>query len=128
MATLARVTYVPIGSSYAGAAGGQSAGWAAATNGGDLIPISSGRGTILRAKTTAGANNVVLNNVVLSQYGNDQDITMTLAATDEQEIFIPNDGTNRFDPGPGQVNAGLLTVTYLTNPPTTLQIAAKTVG
>jgi len=120
MATLA-VTIPPIlNLTFTGITGqGQAAGWVAPTTGGDLIPVT-GRGTIFRVKTAGTAVTVTLNSVRLDNYGGDQDVTMVLAATDEQELFIANDG--RFDQG--GANTGLMAVTYSVSITTQL-IAAK---
>ena len=123
MATLARVTLVPVGSTFQGAAAGQAAGFQAATLAGDLIPVSSGRGTIVRFKTGGTATTVTLNSAVLTGYGTDVDPVITLAGTDEQEVFIVNDGTGRFDQQP--TNPQLLSVTY--SQVTNLTVAAKTI-
>jgi hypothetical protein len=90
MATLTRVTLVPVGASFAGTVAGQANGWQNAAAGGDLVPISSGRGTILRFKTVAAGTTVVvtLDSVVLTAYGSDVNPQVTLTTTDEQEIFM----------------------------------------
>jgi len=128
MATLTRVTLVPVGSTFSGTTAGQSAGWQNASGGGDLVPISSGRGTILRFKTVAAGTTVVatLDSVVQTSYGTDVNPQVTLATTDEQEVFIVNDGSNRFDQQP--TNPQLLSMTYTgTFTGSQFQIAAKTV-
>lgn len=107
MATLPTTIPPILNRSFTGGSSGQAAGWAAATGAGDMIPVT-GRGTIFRVKSTGTGVTVTLNSIVLSNYGADQDITLTLAATDEQEVFVQNDG--RFDQG--GVNAGLMAVTY----------------
>lgn len=128
MATLTRVTLIGIGASFVGAVAGQVNGWQNAAPGGDLVPISSGRGTILRFKTVAAGTSVVitLDSVVLTAYGSDVNPVITLATTDEQEVFIINDGSNRFDQQP--TNPQLLSMTYTgTFSGAQFQIAAKTV-
>jgi hypothetical protein len=90
-----------------GTAQGQAAGFVAANGGGDMFPIS-GQGILLTIRTSGTACTATINSVVPSNYGDDKDVTMVLAATDEQEVFIKNDG--RFDQG--GVNAGLVAVTY----------------
>lgn len=128
MSTLTRVTFVPVGAAFSGVPAGQAAGWQNAAGGGDLVPISSGRGTILRFKTAAAGTTVVvtLDSVVLGAYGSDVNPTITLATTDEQELFIVNDGSNRFDQQP--TNPQLLSMTYTgTFTGAQFQIAAKTV-
>jgi hypothetical protein len=78
MATLATTVLTPIGLTTTGAAAGQAAGWQSATaTTGDLIPLT-GRGVILRIKTTGTASNAVIDNVLPSSYGADQDLTVTL--------------------------------------------------
>lgn len=107
MATLATNVLTPVGMTTTGATAGQPAGWQAATvTTGDLIPLT-GRGVILRIKTTGTGCAAVIDNVVPSNYGADQDLTVTMAATDEQKVFIANDG--RFDQG--GVNRGYAKVT-----------------
>lgn len=128
MATLTRVTLLPVGGTFVGGTAGQASGWQNAAAGGDLVPISSGRGTILRFKTVAAGTSVVitLDSVVPSQYGADQNIVITLATTDEQEVFIASDGYNRFDQQP--TNPQLLSMTYTgTFTGAQFQVAAKTV-
>ncbi len=123
MATLTRVTLVPVGSTYASGTAGQAAGWQAVGGSGDLIPISSGRGTIVRFKSAGTASTITLDSVVPSNYGTDVNVTVSLGATDEQEVFIVNDGPGRFDQGGG--SAGLLAVSYSAT--TNVSVAAKTV-
>lgn len=128
MATLSRTVFTPVGATFTGTVAGQSAGWANAGASGDLVPISSGRGTIIRFKTTAAGSTVVVtfDSVVLTAYGSDVNPQVTLATTDEQEVFIPNDGTSRFDQQP--TNPQLASLTYTgTFTGAQFQIAAKTV-
>lgn len=121
MATLATTALVPVGLRTTGASAGQAAGWQAATaTTGDLIPLT-GRGVILRIKTTGTAANAVIDNVVASNYGGDQDLTITLSSTDEQEVFISNDG--RFDQGGGSAGYAKVTCSVVTG----VSIAAKVV-
>ncbi|MUN41410.1 hypothetical protein [Actinomadura litoris] len=121
MATLARTALTPVGAKTTGAAAGQDAGWAAATaTTGDLIPLS-GRGTILRIRTTGTACNAVIDSVVTSSYGADQDLTVTMGATDEQEVYIANDG--RFDQGGGSKGYAKVVCSAVTG----VSIAAKIV-
>jgi hypothetical protein len=119
MATLTSTIPPVLSLSFTGASNqGQAAGWVAASGGGDLIPVS-GRGTIFRVKTTGTGITVTINSVTPSNYGTDQDITMVLASTDEQEVLIKNDG--RFDQG--GANTGLAAVSYTAV--TGVSIAAK---
>jgi hypothetical protein len=121
MATLATTVLTPIGLTTTGAAAGQAAGWQSATaTTGDLIPLT-GRGVILRIKTTGTASNAVIDNVLPSSYGADQDLTVTLSSTDEQEVFISNDG--RFDQGGGNKGYAKVVCSAVTG----VSIAAKVV-
>ena len=121
MATLATTALTPVTVKTSGAAAGQAAGWQPATaTTGDLIPLT-GRGTILRIKTTGTACNAVLDSTRASDYGTDQDLTVTMGATDEQEVYIVNDGRfNQASP-----NAGYAKVTC--SAVTGVSIAAKVV-
>lgn len=99
---------------------GQDAGFVAAAGGGDMIPLS-GQGVLFTVRTSGTASTVTLNSVTPSNYGDDKDVTMVLGATEEQEVFIKNDG--RFDQG--GVNAGLMAVTY--SAVTGVTVKAKTI-
>lgn len=108
MATLTAPSVTVVSLTFTGGTNqGQAAGFVAANGGGDLIPVT-GQGVFLTFRTTGTAATVTLNSVVPSGYGDDKDVTVVLAATDEQDIFVKNDG--RFDQG--GVNAGLMAVTY----------------
>lgn len=108
MALKTAPTVTVLSNSYTGGANvGQSSGFTACTTGGDMFPIS-GQGILLTFKTVGAAITVTIDSVVLSNRGEDKDNTIVLAATDEQEVFIKNDG--RYDQG--GVNAGLVAVTY----------------
>lgn len=99
---------------------GQAAGFVAAAGGGDMFPIS-GQGILLTIRSAGTACTATINSVIASNYGDDKDVTVVLAATDEQEVFIKNDG--RFDQG--GVNAGLIAVTYTAV--TNVTVKAKTI-
>lgn len=121
MATLANTVLTPVGMRTTGATAGQSAGWVDATaTTGDLIPLT-GRGVILRIRTTGTACTAVIDNVAPSNYGTDQDLTVTLGATDEQEVYVANDG--RFDQGGGSRGFAKVTCSAVTG----VSIAAKIV-
>lgn len=125
MTTMTRVTAINVGAAFAAAAAGQAPGaLATASVGPDQVPISSGRGTLLIFQTTGTAATIVVSNVVAPPYGTGGNITVTMAATDFQVLFLANDGTGRFDQGPG-VNVGTVTLTYTT--PTALTVRAVTV-
>jgi hypothetical protein len=122
MATLAATLPTILNLTFTGSAGvGQSAGWVSPTTGGDLIPVT-GQGTIFRVKTVGTAVTVTINSVRLTNYGTDVDQTLVLAATDEQEVLIKNDG--RYDQG--GANTGLCAVTYSVSITTQL-IAVKVI-
>lgn len=115
MATMTRVTATPVDSKYASATAGQAlttapTGVITSPANGDLIPISSGRGTLLMFRTTGTGSTITIDSVTPSSYGTDVNITVTLAATDFQVVWIPNDGVGRFDQG--AANAGLLSLSY----------------
>lgn len=124
MATLARITAVEVGGAYTSAVGGQSRAPVTPTTGtGDLIPISSGRGTLITVRTAGTGCTYTLDSVRASSYGDDKDVVLTLAATDEQFIWVPNDGSGRFDQGGG--NAGLAKGTPSVN--TNVTVGAVTI-
>lgn len=121
MATLATTVLAPVGAKTTGASAGQAAGWQSATaTTGDLIPLT-GRGTIVRIKTAGTACTAVIDSVAASSYGTDQDLTVTLGATDEQEVYISNDG--RFDQGGASAGYAKVTCSVVTG----VSIAAKVV-
>lgn len=99
---------------------GQAVGYVAANGGGDMFPIS-GQGILFCFRTAGTGATVTIDSVALSSYGDNKDITVVLAATDEQQVFVKNDG--RFDQG--GVNAGLVAVTY--SSVTTLTVRAVTI-
>jgi hypothetical protein len=76
-----------------------------------MVPLS-GQAVLFSIKTTGTAVTATLDSVAPSSYGTNVDITMVLAATDEQHILIKNDG--RMDQG--SVNAGLMAITYSGTP------------
>lgn len=122
MATLATTVLTPLGSRTTGASAGQAAGWQAATaTTGDLVPLT-GRGVIVRLKTSGTAANAVIDSVVPSNYGADQDLTIALDATDEQEIYL-DASDPRFNQG--GVSAGYAKITC--DSVTGVSIAAKVV-
>ncbi|MFC9973549.1 hypothetical protein ACFVH6_21910 [Spirillospora sp. NPDC127200] len=121
MATLATTIPPVLNATYTGSTNqGQAAGWTAAGASGDLIPLT-GQGTILRVRTEGTACTVTIDSVAASSYGQDQNITLVLAATDEQEVIIKNDG--RFDQG-GE-NKGRVSVSYSAT--TNVSVAAKVI-
>jgi hypothetical protein len=123
MTTMTRVTATNIDSHFAPAAAGQAPGVIAAPANGDLVPISSGSGTLLIFQTTGTAATVTIVEVVAPPFGAGGNITVTLAATDFQTVFITNDGVNRFDQG--GANIGLAMLNYTT--PTGLTVRAVTI-
>jgi hypothetical protein len=122
MALLTAPIVTVLSSSFTGLTGvGQASGFVSATTGGDMFPLS-GQGILLTFKTVGTAITVTIDSVVPSNYGDDKNPTIVLAATDEQEVFIKNDG--RFDQG--GVNKGLMAVTY-SGAITTQLVKAKTI-
>jgi hypothetical protein len=121
MATLTSPIVKVLSKSFQGGTNqGQASGFVAAAGGGDMFPIS-GQGILLTIRTAGTACTATINSVTPSNYGDDKDVTMVLGATDEQELFIKNDG--RFDQG--GVNAGLVAVTYTAV--TNVTVKAKTI-
>lgn len=122
MALLTAPIVTVLSNAFTGLTGvGQASGFVSATTGGDMFPLS-GQGILLTFKTVGTAITVTLDSVVPSNYGDDKNPTIVLAATDEQEVFIKNDG--RFDQG--GVNKGLMAVTY-SGAITTQLVKAKTI-
>lgn len=121
MATLTAPVVKVLSKAFTGGTNqGQAAGFADADVAGDLIPIS-GQGIFLTFRSAGTACTATINSVTPSNYGDDKDVTVVLGATDEQEVFIKNDG--RFDQG--GVNAGLVAVTY--SAVTNVKVKAKTI-
>lgn len=110
MAQVARIVMPNVGGQYATATAGTSPAWAAMAAG-DLFAIGSGQGTLLAFRTAGTGITVTLDSVAPTQYGTDVNVTVVLAATDEQWVFIDNDGYSRFDQGPG-ANLGFIAVSY----------------
>jgi hypothetical protein len=113
MATLPTTIPPILNKAFTGASNqGQAAGYAAATvTVGDLIPLT-GRGVLLSVKTTGTGCTATIDSVAPSSYGGDQDVTMVLAATDEQHVFIQNDG--RFDQGGASAGYAKVTCSAVT--------------
>ena len=117
MATLNRLTAVEVGGSFTPAVCGQSRAAVTPTiSVGDLIPIGSGRGTLITIRTAGTGCTATVDSVRPSSYGDDKDVVATLAATDEQFIFLPNDGSGRFDQAanPGYAKLTCSAVTNVT--------------
>lgn len=122
MATLTAPIVTVLSKNFTGAAAqGQAAGFVSPTTGGDMFPIS-GQGILLTFKTVGTALTITINSVLPSNYGTDQDVTLVLGATEEQEVFIKNDG--RFEQT--GVNKGLVACTYSASITTQL-VKAKTI-
>lgn len=126
MTTLARVTMPNLGGIYAVATAGTAPGWTACSAGPDLIPISSGQGTLLGFRTTSTGVTITLDSVTPTQFGTDVNVTIVMAAVDEKWVWLDNDGYNRFDQGAG-VNPGLVSVSYSVNPSAFMTFAAVTI-
>jgi hypothetical protein len=111
MGQISRITLPNVNSSYTSTTAGTSPAWGAMAAG-DLVPLG-GQGTLVGFRTTGTAVVVTLDSVVPSNYGQDQNVTVTLGATDEQWVWIDTDGVGRFDQGPG-ANYGYMAVSYST--------------
>lgn len=123
MATMTRTTMTPLNAAYSGATAGQTPGVIAAPANGDLIPVSSGSGTLLMFQTAGTGSTITIANVVAPPYGSGGNVTVTCAATDFQTVYIANDYLDRFDQGGG--NAGLVSLSYSSTP--TLTVRAVTI-
>jgi len=114
MATLARLTAIDVNGKFQGAVFGQSRASVTPTAGtGDLFPIGSGQGTLVTLRTSGTGGTYTIDTVLPSSYGVDLDIVGTMAATDEQFIWLDNDGSGRFDqaanPGYAKITCSAVT-------------------
>ena len=124
MATMARVTAPNLGIVYQPATAGTAPGVISSPANGDLIPISSGNGTLIMFQTTGTGTTITIANVVAPPYGTGGNVTVTLAATDFQVVWIDNDvSPGRFDQG--GANTQLLSLSYSST--TTLTVRAVTI-
>lgn len=124
--TMSRTTMHALDALYASATGGVALPVISSPANGDLVPISSGRGTLLIFQTTGTAATVVIKSALAPPYGANADVTVTLASTDIQAEFVRNDGIGRFDQGPlTPANAGFVLLNYTT--PTALKVYAVTI-
>lgn len=121
MTTIDTPVLTPLGRTTQGTTAGQTAGWTAATAGGDLVRLT-GRGVVLRMKTGATAVTWTIDSVAPSNYGTDQNMTVPLAANDEQEVYLATDG--RWDQGGANAGYAKVTPSVTTDTP---QIAVKAV-
>lgn len=113
--TMSRVTLAKLNALFQAATSGVSiatapTGAITAPANGDLIPISSGNGTVLIFITSGTGSTITIKNVIPPPYGTGGDVTVTCAATDIQAVYIENDGVGRFDQGGG--SAGLVQLQY----------------
>ena len=123
--TMARVTCVDLSARYQAATAGTAPGVIVTPANNDLIPISSGTGTLIMFQTAGTGSTITLTNVIAPPYGTGGNVTVTLAATDFQVVLIDNDGVNRFDQGPG-ANLGYILLTY--SSVTSLTVRAVTIA
>lgn len=107
MAVLTATAATPLSASYGLLTAGQAAGYQTPNIGGDSIPLS-GTWLILTFKTAGTAAVVTLDSVQLSNFGQDTNVTVTMAATDEQDVIIQCD--NRFKQTSG--NVGMVNLSY----------------
>jgi hypothetical protein len=108
--TMSRVTMPAVDATYSGSTAGTAPGVIATPANGDLIPISSGNGTLLAFRTTGTLSVITIANVVAPAWGSGGNLTVSLAATDFQFLYLHNDGVDRFDQG--GANAGLVSLSY----------------
>lgn len=118
MAILTRVTATNVAYQFTGATAGQDI----TANGvtptlvtGDLVPIGSGTGTLVIVTSAGTGGTIVLDSVLTSSYGTDQDLTITFPATGLVVFLIDNDGYNRFDQGGGSAGLAKLVFSAVTN-------------
>ena len=119
MALLTNTAAQILSDTYGSLTAGQAAGYQAANAGGDSIPLI-GKYTMITLKTAGTGSTVTLDSVQVSNFGQDNNITVTLAATDEQD-FVIDCSDSRFDQVSG--NVGSLNLSY--SSVTTLTIKAK---
>jgi len=116
MATAVATTAINVGSTYVGTTAGQditASGITPTTGTGDLYPINQGTGTLLIITTAGTGCTMTIDSVFLSNYGIDQDLTVTCPATGVVIVCLDVDGVRRFDQGGG--NAGLAKMTPSAN-------------
>jgi hypothetical protein len=118
MATITPTAYAPLSTSFSGSTAGQSSVGTAAAGGGDTVPLI-GSYVKLTFRTAGTGSTITLDSVSLSSYGADQNITVTMAATDSQDVLIKVD--ERFKQTSG--NVGNVNITYTSV--TTLTVDAK---
>jgi len=125
MAVLAQNFLLKVNDYYGLTSAGDAAGFVAAAGGGDFVPLT-GQFVLLTFRTSGTASVVTLDTVELSNQGQAQDVTVTLAATDEKDVLIDLtvDGGNRFKQTSG--NIGYLALTYTSV--TGLTIKAKQIA
>lgn len=125
MAVLAQNFLLKVNDFYGSASVGSPAGFVAAAGGGDFIPLT-GQFVLLTFRTAGTASVITLDTVELSNQGQAQDLTVTMAATDEQDVLIDLtvDGGNRFKQTSG--NIGYLALAYTSV--TALTIKAKQIA
>jgi hypothetical protein len=111
MAVLAQNFFAKVNDYYGSTTAGEAAGFVAAAGGGDFVPLT-GQFVLLTFRTAGTASVVTLDTIELSNQGQAQDVTVTLAATDEKDVLIDLtvDGGNRFKQVAG--NVGYLALTY----------------
>lgn len=107
MAVLTATAGQVLSESYGSLTAGQAAGYQTPNVGGDSIPLV-GSVMVITFKTTGTASTITLDSVELSNFGQDTNVTVTMAATDEQDVFIKTDP--RFKQTSG--NVGMLNLTY----------------
>ena len=121
--TMTRTTMTPLNATYSGTTAGQTPGVIASPANGDLVPISSGSGTLIIFQTAGTGSTITIANVVAPPYGTGGNVTVTCSATDFQTVYITNDYLDRFDQGSS--NAGYVSLSYSST--TSLTVRAVTI-
>jgi hypothetical protein len=118
VATYSPLGLQPLSESYGSATAGQAAVPITPNIGGDSIALT-GSMVILRIATAGTGAVVTLDSVMLSNFGSDVNVTVTLGATAVQ--YVPIKVDNRFKQTSG--NTGYLNLTYTSV--TTMTIEAE---
>jgi hypothetical protein len=113
MATYTPVLVAPMGQTYGSTTGGTAAAPITPAGGGDSIQLI-GRVVTLRIQTAGTASVVTIDSVDPSNYGQDQNITVTMGATAVQYVKF-DASASRFKQQSGNVGYVNLTYTSVTN-------------
>lgn len=117
MATLTPLAATPLSRTYGSTTAGQIMTPVTPAGGGDTLPLL-GSDVILRFQTTGTASTITLDSVELSNFGQDVNVTIAMAATEIRWQAITVD--SRFKQTAG--NIGNLNLTYTSVTGMTLEI------